>query len=262
MSVGQLEYHASNTLFLSGNAIVLLVVDLAKTKKDMSLRRNEVVFWLSALNATAELHNLPPLNVLMVGTHVDEMKQNDLHKEGLPWLSEGNLKQLPRFAHIRIESYWHALNARTSGHSSFTKLRQALQTLAESITRGMRVPSSIVAIQKWVDAQRSSICPVLSINELRTQIRVTLGIVLPCAETPSLPQEKQQQPPSDECDQMIHIMHQLGLVLHIRQSTPELVVIKGLRPTLQLDRQPNETRWSTTGRCEEWQRARRPFCDI
>lgn len=78
---GHDDYHSTHSLFLSGGALFLLVVDLARFVNDPSSRSDAVHIWLDTL-----LCRTPGAVVQVVATHVDHLTGN--HEEAVQQLRQ------------------------------------------------------------------------------------------------------------------------------------------------------------------------------
>src|SRR5690242_19759580 len=110
---GQTEYHATNHMFLSGNSIILLCIDL-KAHVSNEQRSTQLLYWLSALNTVAEAHN-QKLRVIICGTHCDQCDDmKGWAEDRSAFISTDDFAKLEAFKpeFIEIEKDWYRLNAR------------------------------------------------------------------------------------------------------------------------------------------------------
>src|SRR6185437_6733523 len=119
MVAGQAEYHATNGLFISGQSIILLCIDL-KRHATNEVRTKQILYWLSAVNTAAEAQN-QKLRVIICGTHIDECVESDSKdvndwkavkaRDGSPFISKNDVLKLKGFERFtEIEKEWYRLN--------------------------------------------------------------------------------------------------------------------------------------------------------
>lgn len=140
---GHDDYHSTHSLFLSGGALFLLVVDLARFIDDHSSRSNAVHIWLDTL-----LSRTPGAVVQIIATHTDKLGEehdvetavNELrravhahltakcaeHERG--WKSGGRTGKMPAAPTLRVVYKIHAISCTTG--ANWPELGRAIGDLA------------------------------------------------------------------------------------------------------------------------------------
>ena len=168
-ATGQTEYHATNGMFLSGNSIILLCIDLKKHSTNEE-RTTQLLYWLSAIHTAAEAQN-QRLRVIICGTHCDGVSDKSMNRnDRTPFISENDRHKLKAFnsKFIEIEKDWYRLNAREVTCNQLAALRKHCSRMGMEMSGEIRLPIQIVRADAWLDERKSSF--VLSESDFRAQL--------------------------------------------------------------------------------------------
>jgi GTPase SAR1 family protein len=219
---GQEVYYVLHHLFLSSEAIFLLVIDISQPMEIAQLDR--VKFWLYSIRARAEC-----APILIIGTHEDEVPSKATVKQRLRtvynWLSESNILLHPEQPKHN-NKHMIAVSCKSTDDQSVSKrdaLRKYIMDLAElRLRRQKPQPGHLVAFyRQLLRTLQTSLSPPGAISGTLSRQEVV-----------SMAREYQMSEPA--VDSALKHFHELGFLLYYTHS-PELREIVFAHPQPLID---------------------------